>query len=149
MVYVSNINVMRNISFTHRNVVYSLVYILIDKFFLFYCFSWIIIRITRKGDIPIPYLNNWLTDFVFVPLIAHIAFVSGNVILRLSKPYTYPLYQICIISFLTSILFEGILPLYTPYNTFDSADIGMYFLGAAFYYYSHQRYAVKQYKKVF
>lgn len=116
----------------------------VDPFFLFYCGSWILIRLTRTNGMPIPYVNNWLTDLVFVPLLAHVSFVVGNTILNQKTPLRYPLYQILIIAAFVSIVFEVVMPKYTSYNTADPLDAVAYFTGGLGYYFWHQPFAARR-----
>ncbi|KKO90431.1 hypothetical protein AAW12_15120 [Sphingobacterium sp. Ag1] len=83
-------------------------------------------------------MNNWLTDFVFVPIIIHFSSIIGSFVFNNNKAHGYPLYQIWTISLLASILFEWIMPKYTSYNTGDIIDVLAYFAGGLFYFYIHQ-----------
>ncbi len=127
----------------------SLIFIILDRYFVFYCCSWLLIRYTRKLQIPISFLNSWLTDFVFVPLITHISFVLGSLIFMPDGTFKYPLYQILSISLFISLVFEGTLPYYTHYNTADFYDVLAYFAGGMFYYFVHQNHTSKKIRKVF
>ncbi len=138
---------MRNCRGFNRGVFRSLVLLIVDSYFVFYCCSWFLIRYTRKLQIPIPVLNNWLTDFVFVPLIAHISLVIGSLAFIPNGAFKYPIYQILSISLLSTIVFEGILPYYTSYNTADFYDVLAYFAGGIFYYFVHQPHTSKKIKK--
>jgi len=141
MVYVFNLDDMWNSRYLDRNFFCTLKQYLCDPFLLFYGLSWILIRYCRQTGQPIPILNNWLTDFVFVPLIAYIAFCIGNLLLTLySTPHYYPLYQIFVLAFFVSIVFEYIMPQYTNYNVSDPIDTLCYFAGGCFYYFCHQNY---------
>ena len=133
----------------NRSLFRSLIFVILDRYFVFYCCSWLLIRYTRKLHLPIPLLNNWLTDFVFVPLIAHISFVLGSVIFTTNGTFKYPLYQILSISLLSALVFEGILPYYTDYNTADFYDVLAYFSGGVFYYAVHQNHTSKKIRKAF
>lgn len=149
MVNVFNASFMRSRRCFNRSVFRSLIFITLDRYFVFYCCSWLLIRYTRKLQIPIPLLNNWLTDFVFVPLIAHVSFVLGTLIFKPDGTFKYPLYQILSISLLIALVFEGILPYYTHYNTADFYDVLAYFAGGIFYYFVHQNHTSKKIKKTF
>jgi len=133
----------------NRRIFRSLIFVAIDRYAVLYCCSWLLIRYTRKLQFPIPLLNNWLTDFVFVPLIAHTSFVLGSIIFKPNGTFKYPLYQILSISLLTALVFEGILPYYTHYNTADFYDLLAYFAGGMFYYFVHQTHTSKKIKKAF
>lgn len=134
---------MRYLSHACSGVFRTLIYLLFDRYFVFYCLSWCTIRVLRKHDVIIPYINSWLTDFVFVPLVAHFAHVVGLVLLRLTVPYKFPLYQLLALSALTSVVFEYIAPMYTPYNRADWGDVIAYFLGGVFYCCVHQKLLLK------
>ena len=137
-------------SHVNRRVIRALALFLIDPFFLFYCLCWVIIRYFRISGNPIPYLNDWLTDIVFIPLIAHFSYCLGLFILRLERGFKYSLKQLFLLAFLTSIFFEVLSPMITDYNTADFMDAICYFLGACFFYYIHQPYLNKKiykYKK--
>lgn len=135
---------MRNVSHVNRRILRALNCFFIDPFFVFYCFSWFLIRISRHSGDVIPYLNNWLTDFVFVPLIMHTSYIAGYFFLRLNKPHIYPLSQILFLSLVVSLVFEYIMPKYTTYNTADLGDVLAYLLGGVFYYCVHQKYSFKK-----
>ena len=117
---------------------------LFDGLFIFYWFCWFFIRFSRSVNAPIPYLNNWLTDLVFVPIIIHFSSVIGSFQFNKNRAHGYPLYQIWTISFLVSILFEWIMPKYTSYNTGDIIDILAYFSGGLFYFCFHQPYYIRR-----
>ena len=140
---------MRHHSSFNRSILRTLVFLTFEGYFTFYCCSWILVRYTRKLQIPMPIVNNWLTDFVFVPLIAHISFVFGSVILKTHGSFKYPFYQILSVSLFTAIVFEGILPYYTNYNTVDFCDVLAYFAGGIFYYFVHQPYTSSKIKLIF
>lgn len=139
---------MWRLSYAYRGFFRSLVYLVDDCYFQFYCISWFLIRFTRISGHPIPVLNNWLTDFVFVPLIIHVAQSVSLCILSTSKPYRYPLFQILLIPVLTAYIFEYIMPRATDHHTADVWDIVCYFAGSFFYRYIHQRYSIKKYSQV-
>jgi len=136
--YVSNLNVMRRYSYVDCHFFCALGKALFDGLFLFYWACWFFIRFTRLSGVPIPPLNSWLTDFVFVPIIVHFSAVAGSFIFNRGRAYGYPLHQIWLISALASLLFEGIMPHYTDYNTADIYDVIAYFAGGLFYYLCHQ-----------
>jgi len=138
---------MWRLSYAHRSFFRALIYLLDDHYFQFYCISWFLIRFTRTSGHPIPVLNNWLTDFVFVPLIIHVAQSVSLCILGTSKPYRYPLFQILLIPVLTAYIFEYIMPRITHHHTSDIFDVVSYFAGGLFYRYIHQTYSIKKYAK--
>lgn len=117
---------------------------LFDDLFIFYWFCWFFIRFTRANHFPIPFLNDWLTDFVFVPIIIHCSSIVGSYVFNNGRAHGYPLYQIWIISFFTSLLFEWIMPQCTTYNTGDIADVAAYFTGGLFYFCFHQSFYIEK-----
>jgi hypothetical protein len=89
------------------------------------------------------WLNNWLTDFVFVPAVVHFSLVLGNMLVGSTQLRKYSLLQILGFSLYTSVIFEGILPHLTNYNVGDWGDVIAYFSGGFFYYYLHQNWSIK------
>jgi hypothetical protein len=84
-------------------------------------------------------LNNWLTDFLFVPVVAHIALVFTQYLFLRNLQYRYPLYYLLLIALYVSIVFEVVLPRYYAFTTGDPVDMICYFAGACFYFGVHQR----------
>lgn len=132
-------------SYACRRFLRALVYLFDDGYFVFYCASWFFIRYTRWNGFPVTVLNNWLTDFVFVPLIIHTTQALGFLFLRNSSPYRFPLSQILLVALLVSYIFECLMPGLREYHTADPWDVVAYYAGAVFYYYVHQRYSLKKY----
>lgn len=118
-----------------------------DPFFWFYTFCWMLIKISRLSCHPIPYLNNWLTDFVFIPLIAVcsqyfiLQFKSKN-----DKLY-YPFWAILLLASWITYIYEFLMPSITSQNIYDTWDIVAYFSGAHFYYFIHQKFVIKNFIK--
>ncbi|MFZ4860591.1 hypothetical protein ACL9RF_00215 [Sphingobacterium sp. Mn56C] len=119
----------------------------IDPFVVFYASSWLLIRYTRKMGCPIPWLNNWLTDFVFVPLILHFMLIVALTIAGNRFRFRFPLVQIMVVCLYVAIGFEYIAPKYTSYNTADWGDVLAYFLGGIAFYYIHQPYTLRLHRK--
>lgn len=135
---------MRSNSYVDRHFLCALVKNLFDGIFIFYWLCWFFIRFTRIQHFPIPFLNNWLTDLVFVPIIVHVASITGSFLFNKGKPHGYPLYQIWLISAIVSLLFEYLMPSYTDYNTGDPYDVIAYFMGGLFYFLFHQPRYIKK-----
>lgn len=115
-----------------------------DGNLLFYTASWFLIRFSRKLDLIIPFFNNWLTDFVFVPLIAHFCLIAGNILIGKWYTFKFPLYQLLLLAMLTAFIFEYWAPQYTTYNTYDPFDILAYIAGACYFYAFHQPLILKK-----
>ncbi|PSL25346.1 hypothetical protein CLV42_11327 [Chitinophaga ginsengisoli] len=120
------------------NVYGALVRYIFDPFFACYCAVWPIIHYCRWKGMPIPVLNNYLTDFVFIPMVAHVSLGFTRCIVLNRRNYCYPLYWLLAIAFYVSFIFEVVLPKYSSKAVGDTGDIVAYFLGSAFYCYVHQ-----------
>lgn len=139
---------MWNYSHAYRGFFRALRNFIRDPFLWFYGFSWVLIRITRKTENPIPFINNWLTDFVFIPLICVCSHYFILYILPSHYPkIKYPLLHILILATWVSYIYEFVMPSITTYNVKDYFDIIAYFAGGFFYYFVHQKYVMKNYRK--
>lgn len=95
---------------------------------------------------PVPYLNNWLTDLVYVPLICAVChWIFLNVMNTPARIRSFPLVQILVLATFVAVVFEGVMPHYTDYNTADPIDVLCYYLGGLFYYFIHQKYVIAKY----
>lgn len=137
---------MRNFIHVGRCFFRPLIYLFFDGYVVFYALSWIIIRYTRHIDQPIPYLNNWLTDFVFIPLVLHATQLLAFAVLGIQVQIRYRLLHMLLFAAYVSLFFEYLAPKFTTYNTADGLDVVAYFLGAFFYRYVHQPFLIKQIK---
>jgi len=135
---------MRNLSRTHHFCIRSLIVDIFDIYFIGYWLCWFIVRYTRHSGHPILLINNWLTDFVFVPIVVHISLVFGHQIIHSRSNFRFSLLQILCFSIYTSLVFELLLPRITSYNTGDWLDVIMYFAGGLFYYFIHQAMYIKK-----
>lgn len=110
-----------------------------DPLFCGYFAAWLLIHICRWAHYPIPLLNNWLTDFLFVPAVAHIALTLTQQLFLRNPAYRYPLHFLLLAALYVSIVFEIVLPRYYSFTTGDPVDVICYFAGALFYFGVHQR----------
>jgi hypothetical protein len=88
---------------------------------------------------PLPWINNWLTDIVFIPATAHLALTITRCYLVKDGNYRYPLRHLLFIAVYTTLLCEWLLPAYIPGSVCDPWDGVAYLAGALFFYYIHQR----------
>ena len=88
---------------------------------------------------PIPWLNGQLTDFIAVPVIAHLALTFTRTVILGDSQYTYPLSYLLFIALYTTVLFELVMPAFSHKYTADMLDAAAYLGGALFYYFVHQR----------
>lgn len=112
---------------------------LFDPLFCTYCLLWGFIHLFRWIGYPIPFLNDYLTDFLFVPVVAHIALMVIRAYVLRDAFYAYPVYYLLLIACYSAIIFEWIMPAVSTVYTRDYGDVVAYFLGGMFYYYVHQR----------
>jgi len=103
-----------------------------DPLFVTYCALWLVMHICRWIHHPIPYLNNWLTDFLFIPVVAHL---TRYLVLGRQK---LPLFYLLIMAIYTAVIYEWLYPAFSPKTTGDPWDGIAYVAGSLFYYYVHQ-----------
>jgi hypothetical protein len=144
MGYFFNFNGMWKSRDANSVVVRTLITLFFDFYSLFYISSWFLIRYTRIHESPIPYLNNWLTDFAFVPLVIHFSQVLVFSIWGYAYYKVYTLGHMLLFALYVSLFFELLAPKITNYNTADWFDALAYVLGAVFYKYVHQPHLLKK-----
>lgn len=108
-----------------------------DKFLLTYILLWCFARFLRWNESTIPLINNWLTDFLFVPVVAHLSVSFTRYVVLKNPLYTYPFAYLLLMVGYVSLVFEYVLPRYSEKATGDPYDVIAYFLGSLFYYYVH------------
>lgn len=112
---------------------------LFDPFFIAYCLAWGVIHLFRYLAQPVPLLNGYLTDFLAVPAMAHLAVTFTRRWVVRDRSYTYPLSYLLFIALYVSIVSEWIMPVYATSYTRDWWDVVAYFAGSIFYYCLHGR----------
>lgn len=112
---------------------------LLDPLFIIYCILYVVVRLFREIGLPIPYINNWLTDFLFIPVVAHLALTTSRYFILHNPYYRYPLSYLLLMSLYTSVVFELVLPRYISTTTADWVDVIAYLAGGLFYFFVHQR----------
>lgn len=95
---------------------------------------WLLIHIFRWQGQPLPYLNGHLTDLIVVPLMAEICGVVLRRWIVKNRDYQLPLGYVLFIAAYVAVVFEWIMPAYSPRYTGDWLDAGAYFAGAIGYY---------------
>jgi hypothetical protein len=88
---------------------------------------------------PLPYVNGCLTDFVFIPAVAHFARTCTRHLFLRGRNYMYSLQLLLVAAIYTGLLCEWILPRYTSNAVGDVWDTIAYLAGALFFYYIHQK----------
>lgn len=112
---------------------------LLDKYILVYIFCWLFIHICRQLHHPIPFLNNWLTDFIFLPMTFHMAKSVFYLLAKTETTFDFTLSALLIATAYVSIVLEYFAPKYSHKFTRDIMDVCMYFGGTIFYYFVHQK----------
>ncbi|MEI6949668.1 hypothetical protein V9K67_20950 [Paraflavisolibacter sp. H34] len=95
-------------------------------------------RLSRWLQCPLPWINDYLTDFLFVPVTAHISLACMRTFIVCRNSYRYPFRYVLFIAFYAAVVFELILPRIAPVYTGDAGDVVAYFAGGFFYYFVHQ-----------
>lgn len=101
---------------------------------------WLGVFILRKNNIIIPIINDYLTDFITIPLYSYVIKYMMNDILN---HHWKPDFQFYLSSFIyISLLFELICPMISTQFTSDISDVLAYFLGG-FSYYFFEKYRMR------
>jgi len=108
---------------------------LLNKWFLFGCFFWLITLIARKTGQPIAYLNGYIGDAFAVPVIANISLWFQRVFIIRNNYYVLAKWHVVFIFFYLTILFEVILPCFSKRYTADFFDVLLYFIGSLLFYF--------------
>jgi hypothetical protein len=112
---------------------------LFDSYFVGYGLAWLFIHLFRLLNDPVPFFNGWLTDFCFVPLVCHTALTFTRFVIIRDETYCYPLSFVLFVAVYGTVFFEMIVPRYSGYGIGDVWDGVVYFSGAAFFYFIHQK----------
>lgn len=112
---------------------------LFDPFLLTYGALWGIIHACRYLQHPVPLLNGYLTDFLAVPVMAHLSVTFIRAFIVRNNHYRYPLSYLLFIALYTAVAFEWVMPRFSTAYTGDVWDVVAYFAGSLFYYFVHSR----------
>lgn len=110
---------------------------LFDPLFTSYILLWMLVHALRKANRIIPLINDHLTDLLAVPAIAHLTITIMRLYIVKDLRYRYPLSYVMIIAIYLSVVFEYLMPEYSPVYTGDAGDVAAYCCGALFYYFVH------------
>ncbi|MDH6250758.1 hypothetical protein M2347_000485 [Chryseobacterium sp. H1D6B] len=110
----------------------------ISYLFLTGLLVWSVIIIMRKNGIIIPFVNNHLTDLYTIPMYCYlIQFIMNGIMGFHWKP---DLKFILISTLNLSLLFEGVLPLFSNRFTGDIYDVVAYGAGGMTYYFFNSKF---------
>lgn len=126
-------------SYWSRRSVRAIAKQLFDPFFLAYIAVWLTVHGFRYFHYPLPYLNGWLTDFVFLPAVAHFTRTCTRHFVLQGRQFIYPLHWLIMAAVYCGLLCEWILPKYVHHMAGDLLDALAYIGGAFFFYYIHQK----------
>lgn len=116
---------------------------MVDPLFATYILCWCLVNGCRRIHIHLPWINDWLTDSVFIPVIAHLSLAFVRKIVVGNETYRFPLSYLLFMAAYASIVFECVLPKFSVSSTADGGDVVAYFAGSFFYYFIHQGKAAK------
>ncbi len=102
--------------------------------FIIYCLCWVVVHIFRRLQMPLPFFNGWLTDFIFIPMIAHIALIITQTYVLKDRYYRYPLHYLLLMGIYISVVFEVLLPMINAHTTRDPLDVCAYFGGGIYFH---------------
>lgn len=126
-----------------RHTVRALATQLFDPLFCSYIAVWLLVHYFRYLQHPLPYVNGWLTDFVFIPAVAHFARTIINRFFLQGRTCVYPLPLLILAAIYCGLLCEWILPRFVSHTVGDVWDALAYLGGAVFFYYVHQKRTIK------
>jgi len=115
-----------------------------NKWFIVGCLTWAIVQITRKTGHPLPYINGYFDDAFAIPVIANLGLWFQRVFIIKNNYYVLAPWHVIFIVFYVSLVFEGILPLYSKTYTADLIDILLYITGGLFFYFVMNKPILKQ-----
>ncbi|MHC5310301.1 hypothetical protein ACYSNM_09630 [Myroides sp. LJL116] len=98
------------------------------------------IYICQRTGMPLyPWINNYVNDFLTLPIILSISLFIVRKIKR-DPLLTLPIYLVLLVASFYSVYFEYYLPKVTFRYTQDPIDVVLYFLGGLAYYFINKRY---------
>lgn len=111
---------------------------LFDPLFMLYTAIWGTVHLFRSIGAPLPWVNGWLTDFIFIPAVAHLSLTFTRQIVLKSNTYRYPLRHLILAWIYVSLVCEGLLPIISERAVRDFFDVLAYLGGSLFFYFVHQ-----------
>lgn len=89
-------------------------------------------------QINIPFLDNYLDPFLFIPIVLGLYLQERRLILK-NDGFTFDKFKLIVLSLLLCIIVEVIFPLINPGYTFDLYDFVAYYAGAIYFNYKINR----------
>jgi hypothetical protein len=110
-----------------------------NSYYILGSLSYLLIQFCRQQDLIIPeLLNNYVTDFLFMPLLLLTTLWLTRLIKR-KKQLVFSVPMLITVFIYVSFVFEYYLPQTSTVYTADYLDIVMYFFGTVFYYFLQKK----------
>ncbi|QEC42474.1 hypothetical protein [Pseudobacter ginsenosidimutans] len=110
---------------------------LFDPLFICYGLLWLLVQGFRKAGVIITIFNDYLTDLIAVPAIAHLTITIIRTYIVKDRSYNYPFGYVLFIAVYLSVVFEWLMPGFSRVYTGDPGDMIAYGCGVLFYYFVH------------
>jgi len=107
---------------------------LFNKWFIASCLIWLIVITSRKLGHPLPLINGYINDAIAIPVIANLGLWFQRVVIIKNNYYVLSKWHVVFIIAYVSLIFEGLLPLFSKTYTADWIDVLLYIIGGVFFY---------------
>ncbi|SHN31418.1 hypothetical protein [Mucilaginibacter sp. OK098] len=107
---------------------------LLNKWFIASCLIWLIVITSRKLGHPLPLINGYIDDAIAIPVIANLGLWFQRVVIIKNNYYVLSKWHVVFIVAYVSLIFEGLLPLFSKTYTADWIDVLLYIIGGVFFY---------------
>jgi hypothetical protein len=107
---------------------------LFNGWFIACCLTWLIVITARKLGHPPPVINGYINDAAAIPVIANLGLWFQRVFIIKNNYYVLAPWHVIFIVVYVSLIFEGILPLFSKTYTADWIDVLLYAIGGLFFY---------------
>jgi hypothetical protein len=106
---------------------------LLNKWFIASCLIWLIVITSRKMGHPLPIINGYIDDAIAIPVIANLGLWFQRVVIIKNNYYVLSKWHVVFIVAYVSLIFEGLLPLFSKTYTADWIDVLLYIIGGVFF----------------
>jgi hypothetical protein len=107
---------------------------LLNKWFIASCLIWLVVITSRKMGHPLPIINGYIDDAIAIPVIANLGLWFQRVVIIKNNYYVLSKWYVVFIVAYVSLIFEGLLPLFSKTYTADWIDVLLYIIGGMFFY---------------
>ncbi|WP_126245241.1 hypothetical protein [Chitinophaga rhizosphaerae] len=95
--------------------------------------AWACIHFFRGVGHPLPFLNGYLTDFLAIPAMAHLALLIIRRSVARDPGFVFPFGWVLFVAAYVSLVMEALAPAFSPRYTGDWGDVAAYFAGGFCY----------------